>query len=242
MTLSELPRNFVATRETVHRVATHVLARRRHAISGKFGLRATPGGIGTPAFGPEHEVVRITGVLLVRERTGEVSRAASLDLSSATLADAAALVDVDLSAGFEVGHATPELKDPGAPLAIDAEAANALAEWLRYAWAVLDAALAALGPDADPSVIQLWPEHFDAAFDVAVAPQRRTHLGASPGDAPFAHPYLYVGPWGAERPGDASYWNAPFGAVLSHDELRAHDNPVATGARFLLRGVDLLRS
>ena len=33
-------------------MATHVLARRRHAVSGRFGLRATPGGIGTPAFGP----------------------------------------------------------------------------------------------------------------------------------------------------------------------------------------------
>ena len=73
--LAELPASFAATRDTVHRIATHILGRRRHDLSGKFGLRATPGGIGTPAFGPEHEVVRITGTTLVRERTGATARA-----------------------------------------------------------------------------------------------------------------------------------------------------------------------
>ena len=47
----------------------------------------------------------------------------------------------------------------------------------------------------------------------------RANLGASPGDAYEPEPYLYVGPWGPERPGDPGYWNAPFGAVLRRGEL-----------------------
>ena len=158
------------------------------------------------------------------------------------MTDAATFTDVDLSVAFEVGHETPPLGDPSAPLAIEARAAEALAEWFRYSWAVLDAALATLGPDADPSVIQLWPEHFDAAFDLAAAPERRTNLGASPGDSYCPQPYLYLGPWADERPGDPSYWNAPFGAVLTYDELRASDNPGAAGLAFLLRGLSLQRA
>ena len=53
-------------------------------------------------------------------------------------------------------------------------------------------------------------------------------------------PYLYVGPWNDARPGDASYWNAPFGAVLGYDTLLAADDPLGTGASFLSLGIELL--
>ncbi|MDQ4102472.1 MAG: hypothetical protein M3186_01680 [Actinomycetota bacterium] len=43
-------------------------------------------------------MVRVTGTTLVRELTGATARAASLDLSTATLLDAATLVGVDLFA------------------------------------------------------------------------------------------------------------------------------------------------
>jgi hypothetical protein len=52
------------TRVALQQVAVHVLARRRHAMTGRFGLRPTPGGLGTPLFG-EGEVVRISGDVLV---------------------------------------------------------------------------------------------------------------------------------------------------------------------------------
>ena len=238
--LPTLPAAFPTTRDTIHRVAAHILGRRRYALSGKFGLRATPGGIGTPAFGPDYEVVRITATVLVCERTGATARTTSLDLRTATLLHAATLVDVDLSQGFEVGQDTPSLGDLSTALEIDAAAAQALAEWFRYGWAVLDAVLAAVSPHTKPTVIQLWPEHFDAAFDLAVTPERRTNLGASPGDSYCPQPYLYVGPWDGKRPSGSNYWNAPFGAVISHDELRTSEHAVAAGVAFLQRGIDLL--
>lgn len=240
MRLDPLPTTFPATREIVRRVAAHVLARRRHRLCGKFGLRATPGGIGTPACGPQHEVVRISGTRLVRERTGTTSRAAWLDLAGATLAEAAELVDVDLAAPFSVGHETPPLGDPHVALDLDATAAEALSRWFHFGAVVLDTTVTALGPVAEPSVVQLWPEHFDIACDVAAASGRRANLGASPGDAFSGRPYVYVGPWDAHRPGDPAYWNAPFGAVLGYDELRAGSDPVAAATAFLSRGLSLL--
>ncbi len=242
MSFDPLPETYGATREALQRVATHVLARRRFALSGKFGLRAAPGGFGTPASGPDHEVVRVAGTQLVRERTGDASATVTLDLRSATLAEAAALVDVDLDEPFEAGHDTPAVGDPAAPLAVDRAAAAVLAEWYRLGWGAIDAAVAELGAAAGPSVLQLWPEHFDAGVDVAAAPARRVNLGASPGDGFSAQPYLYVGPWDADRPGDSSYWNAPFGAVLSYDDLRSEPAPEAAAVTFLLRGVELLGS
>jgi hypothetical protein len=235
------PGDLATTRDALHRVAAHVLARRRHALTGRIGLRATPGGFGAPAGGPEHEVVRLSGTWLVRERTGEGSRADLLDLAAASLADAAALVDVQLDDDFSVGRDTPPLGDATAPLGLEAGAVAAVAGWFAFGTEVLDAVVAALGPAAAPSVLQLWPEHFDVGGDVAAAPGRRVNLGASPGDALVPEPYLYVGPWDADRPGDAGYWNVPFGAARTLSELRAADDPQAAGAAFLHRGVDLLR-
>jgi len=231
-----LPATWAATRVGLHRVAVHVLARRRSALVSKIGLRAAPGGFATPAAGPEHEVVRTSGSWLVRERTGAAASTIALDLAGATLADAAAMVEVDLAAPLDAGHDTPPVGDPDAPLAIDSKAALALGAWFGFGWTVLDELVVIA---RNPSVIQLWPEHFDAGCDVAVG-ETRANVGASPGDGAHPEPYLYVGPWGSERPGDDAYWNAPFGAVLAHADLIAASDPHATAVAFLHHGIDLL--
>jgi hypothetical protein len=240
--MDQLPAAYATTRTAMQRVAVHVIARRRHALVGKLGLRATPGGIGAPAAGPDHEVLRTSGVWLLRERTGEDARTTSLDLRNATLADAAAFADVDLTAPFEAGSDTPPVGDVDAPLTVDAAAASALADWFAFGAAVLDGVVAALAPAAAPSVVQVWPEHFDAGCDVAAAPGQRVNLGASPGDGFRAEPYVYVGPWGPDRPGDPGYWNAPFGAFLDHAALRDAADPLVDAVAFLRRGLELVRS
>ena len=234
--MNHLPPGWSAARADLHRVAVHVMARRRALLSGKIGLRAAPGGIATPAAGPEHETLRTSGSWLLRERTGSAASTVALDLAGATLADAAAVADVDLAAPLDVGHDTPPLGDPGAPLAVDPVAATALAEWFAAGWRALDEVAAS---SSSPTVIQLWPEHFDAACDVAVG-DGRTNLGVSPGDGFHDEPYLYVGPWGPDRPGDDAYWNAPFGAVLGHAELRRSPDPHRAAVAFYRRGLTLL--
>jgi len=227
-------------RDALHRVAVHVLGRRRHAVAGRFGLRPTPGGFGTPAFGEDVEVVRVAGGALVHERAG---RARAVPLAGTPLAELASLVGADLSQPFAVGDDTPALGDVDAPLPIDPAGAAAVGAWYGFAAQVLDAAVVAAGADADATVAQLWPEHFDLALDLAWGPgeDQRVNLGASPGDASMPEPYLYVGPWGAERHGDPAWWNASFGATLTLPALRAAFDPHAEAVAFLRHGLTLLR-
>jgi len=226
---------YATTRSELHRVATHVLARRRDALTGRFGLRVTPGGFGTPQFG-EEEVLRIDGTSLIRERRlDDRAVTATHALDGATIRDLAAFADVDLDAEFSVGGDTPDLGDADAPLHVDADAVAAMAKWYQRGAQAIDSAVARLGDAGDATVAQIWPEHFDLGIDVAVGGDR-TNLGVSPGDGSSAEPYLYVGPWTADRPGDAAYWNASFGALATWSEIP----DVAAAEAFFARGLGYL--
>jgi hypothetical protein len=228
--------DLTASRQALQRVATHVLARARHQVTGRFGLRVTAGGIGTPAFGPDGEVLRISGTTLVRE-VGASAR--YLPLAGASLASAAGFADLDLARPFSAGQDTPPMGDPEAPVVLDGDAASVLHQWWAFGWQVLDAACV---PADDPGVVQLWPEHFDAGTSVRIGPGSgdRCNLGVSPGDAFSEEPYLYLGPWGDARPGDPAYWNAPFGAVLRRSTVCESDDPAGMGRDFLRTGLTSL--
>lgn len=87
--------------------------------------------------------------------------------------------------------------------------------------------------------MQLWLEHFDLAIDTDT-PSGRTNFGVSPGDAYHAEPYVYIGPWSAQRPGDPAFWNASFGATLAEPDVRRSTDALATVGAFLHRGLELL--
>ncbi len=227
------------TRSALHRVAAHVLARRRFAVSGRFGLRATPGGIATPSFGDAPETIRISGVVLVREVGGTTTR---VPLNGSTLKDLARFVDADLDEPFSVGDETPALGDVDSPLDLAVATVTEIADWFALAWCVLDEVLATLPGQTEVATIQLWPEHFDAATTVTVPGAQPVNLGFSPGDAFERYPYLYVGPWGTERRGDPSFWNAPFGAVLRRSEVRGSADRVKACRHFLTEGLRLATS
>lgn len=213
------PATYTRTRRSLHRVATHVLAQARHADRGRIGLRALPGGFGTPMFGGSETVLRVTGHWLVREwRTDDGAHTAAFDLDGSTLAAAAAFAEVNLEPGFSVGHDTPELGSIDEPIFVDAPSAGHLAEWLRLGAEALDRAVASLGEPGAPGIAQLWPEHFDLGLDVAT-PSGRCNLGMSTGDGFCEEPYAYIGPWNKDRPGGAEFWNAPFGAYRPASDL-----------------------
>jgi len=183
------------------------------------------------------EVLRVSGGNLIRERDGHAS---SMVINGATLAAAADFAGVDLSVPFEAGHDTPALGDVDEPLAIDLGEAAALAAWWHLGWQAIDVAV--IG-ERDAMAVQLWPEHFDAGTSVATgdADDDRCNLGVSPGDAFSDEPYLYVGPWTNRRPGDASYWNVAFGAVLTRHDLEASADPLTAAIDFLRHGLALLK-
>jgi hypothetical protein len=240
--LAALPDSFASTRDALQRVAVHIVARARVQATGRFGLRPTVGGFGTPEFGDRVTRVRVAGGLLVRETggaDGATSVAVAIDGSS--LADLAAVAGVDLTEALDVGHDTPPLGDTSEPLAVDAGSAASLADWYAVVAGALDRAVAELGADAAPTTAQLWPEHFDVALDVAATADRRTNLGGSPGDGFHAAPYAYVGPWTDDRPDDRrddrSFWNAPFGAVLGYEHLVGDGDAADRITEFFLDGV-----
>jgi hypothetical protein len=230
----------VETRLALHRIAVHIVARARQQATGRFSLRVTPGGFGTPEFGDDLSRVRVSGTTLVIERDSQGAAAgAAHEINGASLRQLGDLAGLDLEAPLDVGRDTPELGDLDAPIELDAESARQIAGWYARISVALDAINAQVGIRAGSTPVRLWPEHFDVAVDLTAAPGQRVNLGGSPGDHYVGEPYVYVGPVTDARPGEPDFWNAPFGASRSVGQL-AGDDPVAAAVEFMLEGVNRL--
>ena len=251
MNFVQLPDDWPAQRETLRRLATHVVARAQAEVTGNFALMPLAGGFGTPQFGPDRQRVRMSGGSLFVEQVEaniDGSSTARTDVhmvAGSTIRDLCTRVGVDVELDFSVGHDTPPLGDPDAMVMLDSDTTTVLGDWWALGQRAMDLAIASF-PDPQAAVARLWPEHFDVGTDLAVDPSgkpgRRTNLGASAGDDSHQEPYLYVGPWGDERGGPAEFWNAPFGATLGFSTLDASANPLAEAAEFFLHGVAYQRS
>lgn len=93
---------------------------------------------------------------------------------------------------------------PDDRLSVDPAAAAVVLGWFTLG----DRALRSFAPTEEPV---LWPEHFDLGIAVD-----EVNYGISPGDAGHPAPYAYVGPWTTQH---GPFWNAPFGALRSIDDL-----------------------
>ncbi|MCE7884327.1 MAG: hypothetical protein DYH08_10790 [Actinobacteria bacterium ATB1] len=219
--LPPVPRDWPAKRAALHVVAEHVLAPARYVATGRIGLRWTLGGFGTPYFERDGRdcQVRVDGVDLVLA-LGEEERREPIT----TPGRAAEFVEGPL--GAPAGVYEPEsVLAPEALLDVDADSVRFVSDWFGFAYSVLEE-LRAETPDwKGPSRVQIWPEHFDAAFEFGNEEEgRRAAYGASPGDASHPDPYLYVAPWAVVP--DHPVWDARSfrGALLPYRELfHAHD-------------------
>ncbi|HEX2043220.1 MAG TPA: hypothetical protein VHF24_11345 [Acidimicrobiales bacterium] len=228
--LPAAPAALVETRLSLHRLAVYVLSPARRRANGKIALRWTLEGFGTPFFGAD-EQVRVVGTEVVRQEgdTAAVEPITSLARAAKFVLDGAP--DVAWAEPFDV----PPPGDPDADLPVEDTAAAFLADWYGFAWSVLEE-LRAQPESSDPSRVQLWPEHFDAAFD-CLARERRATFGASPGDAGVPEPYLYVLP-ASLRNLDSELWNATTfrGAILPFSGfVNAADQRAAALDFFLTR-------
>jgi hypothetical protein len=235
--LSHPPARFPDTRLALHRVAVYVVSPARRHANGKIALRWTCGGIGTPFFGGE-EQVRVVGTNLVRQQADRARVEPVTTLAAAAAHVLAGPPDVAWTEGFDV----PSAGDPEEQLRVDPEAASFLGDWFGFAWSVLEDVRA--DPESiETSRVQLWPEHFDAAFD-CLPGDRRATFGASPGDASIEQPYLYVLPADVDSAPASDVWNSDTfrGALLPLNRLV--DTPDQRGAAlaFFRRCRDALRA
>lgn len=242
--LTRLPVTFAATRDAIHQLAYFAIAPRRHAATGKLGLRYTRGGLGTPFFedGDRDQQVRFEGHYLIVQQQGGATGGDEVDWTTpTTVRDACEFLgleyDPDWFADF---HDPLDPADPDAELQIDGEASFALGDWFGFTTAVLEELRRTDGAQ-DVGRVQLWPEHLDPAVELGSADaEQRASYGASPGDADHAGPYLYVSPWSGH--GGEEYWNDDSfgGASLSYDELLDAADQYEVALAFLRRGHELL--
>src|SRR4051794_27506827 len=177
----------------MHALAEHVIAAARYRADGHIGLVPTSGGFGTPPLANGAERIRVDGVELVHERPGATTR-----VGITTLATAARFLGIEPGAPRDVYTPTTECV-PDAHLGVDPAGAKALADWYAFAAGLFEE-LRNTYAGHKPSAVTIWPEHFDCAFEIGDGDAgTRGNYGASPGDASIPEPYLYVGPWDAER-------------------------------------------
>jgi hypothetical protein len=223
-----LPDAYETTRTDLHRLAVYVVSPARAAADGQITLRSTPGGFGTPVFGPDDRQVRVDSVDLVVEEGGETVAREPVT----TLARAAELVGIAPAVEQEGQFDVPPHGDLDAQLAVDPEAAAALADWYLLAFEALgELWRESRAEDRASPHVRLWPEHFDAAVDLGAEDRGGTY-GLSPGDRFDPHPYVYATRWGGGA--DDPFYNAPFGgAWLPYAEVAGAPDPRAAVLAFL---------
>jgi len=199
----------------LHALAEHVLGAGLYAATAKIGLRAASGGFATPDGATEALGGR--WIVVGDELRIEAPDASSTAVPITTLRAAGEFVGI--VPGMPDAAYTPVTPlDLDAPLAVDAEVALMVGDWLALGQEALTR-LAAVHPDDGPTTIQLWPEHFDLGSTLS-----EINFGFSPGDEALPEPYAYVGPW---APKEGAFWNQPFGAARTKSQLTTVDDVLA---------------
>ena len=226
--LPDLPEDYAPALFDYHRLAYSVVAEARYRCNGKFGLRYTQGGFGTPFFGDDAQV-RVAGDRIVKQEAGQARSATIRTLRQA--GDFAGVAPGTAAAE----HDSPELGDIDRPLDIRAEVGDFLGAWFGLAAAALEGLRFSPGA-ADPERVQIWPGHFDPAIAAGDAEAgRRATYGFSPGDHAHDEPYIYVAAWGDIDRSDP-FWNDEnfAGASLPFAKLAAADDHHGAAVEFLL--------
>ena len=229
--------SYGVTRDHLHQLAYFAVSPARHRVEGRMGLRATPGGFGTPEF--EGRVARIDGSLLVHQ---EGTNVATQQIS--TVRAAAEFFGGTYNEVWFENFKDPLIPvGPDAALSVDADDSHLIGAWFEFGFAVLDSFRSESRAADDASTTQIWPEHFDAAMEAgALDGGKRASYGFSPGDGEHPEPYVYVAAWG-EIDSSISYWNdqAFNGSSLGYAELAASAEPREAALGFLREGYRFLR-
>jgi hypothetical protein len=233
-----LPDDFQFARDQLHQLAFFALAPARYAVEERMGLRAIPGGFGTPEY--DGKTSSIEGNLLVHESGQSV---ASQAITSIRAAAEFFGVPYDEDWFTEFKDPLPAM-DPDRPLRVEETPALALGEWFAFGFEVLERLRGEGSGDDEVSEVQLWPEHFDPAIEMgSESGGHRASYGASPGDRAHIEPYLYVSAWG-EIDRVNPYWNDRNfnGASLPFVTLLEAEDQERVAHEFFMEGYRILHS
>jgi hypothetical protein len=234
--IGPLPDDFQFARDQLHQLAFFALAPARYAVEERMGLRATPGGFGTPKY--DGKVSRIEGHLMVQENEGNVATQIISTIRAAAEFFGTPY-DVDWYTSFK--DPLPPM-DPDRPLRVEESPALALGEWFAFGFEVLDRLRGEGTAEDDVSDVQLWPEHFDPAIEMGSEDRgTRASFGASPGDRGHIEPYLYVSAWG-EIDRENPFWNDRHfnGASLPFVTLIEAEDQERVAHEFFMEGYRIL--
>ncbi len=114
--LSALPPEYTATRAALHRLAEDVLKPARERVTGRFGLRALPGGFGTAPYGDVTqihvdgtELVTREGTTVTRQPIAGIDEAAAAALASWFAFGAGVLEELRAETALEHDPTPPQL-------------------------------------------------------------------------------------------------------------------------------------
>ncbi|MFV2039978.1 MAG: hypothetical protein ACC660_07030 [Acidimicrobiales bacterium] len=233
--LPEVPAGYAACRNDYHRLAYAVVSNARKTANGKFGLRYTHGGFGTPFFGTD-EQVRVQGTRIIVQR-GDVVTTETITTLTRAAEFAGTVANAD-----QAEPDTVDIGDVDRQLDVSVETGAFLGDWFGFGTLILEE-LRLLGRAADDvSRVQIWPGHFDPSIEIGSADAgRRASYGASPGDSGSDEPYLYVAPWGEIDRTDP-YWNSETfpGSRLTYQDLLATQDQRETAVEFFARAYAIL--
>ena len=234
--LPQLPNEWIAKLEDIHRLAFGVVSEARKLNNTKFGLRWVMGGFGTPFYGDDVQI-RVVDAMIVLQDSTEVKTSPITTLRAA--GDFLGLAPSET----QREHDSPELGDLDKELIVDKQCNDFLGSWFGLTTSCFEE-LRLRGED--PAPIQIWPGHFDVATELSVNETKNT-LGASPGDENHSEPYLYMSPH-IEIDKSKSFWNAKTfpGALLSFSDLvsknKSGQEQYLAVLDFFQTGLDLVKS
>lgn len=197
------PDVFAATRQRLHGIGECLMAGPQRRAGGRFTLRVTPGGFATTGA----PALRLDGTDLIVEEARRVPIMGTF----ADVADAVGVVFGPPADPYPDGSDV----SPSDDVSLHLPSAGLIQDWYLLG----DAALRVIAPRQTPI---LWPEHFDVAILVD-----DTSLGVSPGDGFHPAPYAYVSNASVSSTRGPDFWNAPFGAVRGHDQMRTLEDLVS---------------
>lgn len=222
--LSKPPANYLGALHSWHIMAAYVISGVRRRALKKIGLRHCEGGYCAQIQTDDsYREIQMTTNTITDLKDGNVKTHVPK-----TLKDAAEFLGTEVDTQWAEPFDIPKISNEDEPIKVDAKSGVFLGQWFNFAYQVLEQ-VREMSIENGSNTIQLWPEHFDFAFEWGDDDDgTKASVGISPADAHddgIRQPYLYVSLWYpdnlAKEKFDENIFNSKTfkGAILKLDDI-----------------------